>query len=161
MRQITLAHKLYTRKINSYNKRFPALNQIGLEIKTPRPLQKSSKLKTSSGSHLYGNHFKQLLDIPTFSLKDEHVLSSISYSLKATQAGSKYKSHATTPPSPSKLRNLANNLTTSQRNHNTQYSVYPGPTCPKFGKQTANRQIQNPIPKTGMTSRRSRTRIQY
>ena len=40
---------------------------------------------------------------------------------------------------PSKLKSLASNLTASQHNHNTQYSVYSGPIGPKFGKLTANR----------------------
>ena len=105
----------------------------------PRPMQKSSKLKQVQAvgcTAIVSN----ILDISTFSLNDEHVLSSISYSLKAAQASSKYKSHATTPLSPSKPKNLANKLMTSWHNHNTQYSVYLSPTYPKFGTQTANRQ---------------------
>ena len=46
-----------------------------------KALQKSSKLKTSSGSRLYGKHFRQIWTTSTISLKDERVLSSISYTL--------------------------------------------------------------------------------
>ena len=59
--------------------------------------------------------------------------SSISYSLKAAQAGSKYKSHATTPLSSGRPKILVNNLMTSWHNRSTQYSIHSSPTYPNFG----------------------------
>ena len=94
--QITLAHKYpHTNKGSQGKKYFQFTNKSGQVTQNTKAFPKDIQIKEILGSWLYGT--SKTLDISTFSLKDERVLSSISYSLKAAQASSKYKSYATSP----------------------------------------------------------------
>ena len=81
LRQITLAHKIAKTTKKQLNKRSLISDKISQANQHAKALQKLSKLKTSSGSWLYGNISNKIWTTSTISLKDEHVLSSISYSL--------------------------------------------------------------------------------
>ena len=83
-RQITLAHKIIKITKSSWNRRHLISDKISQADQHAKALQKSSKLKTSSGSRLYGKHFKQIWTTSTIFLKDERVLSSILHSLSCT-----------------------------------------------------------------------------
>ena len=79
LRQITQAHKIFNE--SNGNKILRTSDTISQADQHAKALQKPSKLKTSSGSRLYGNIFKQIWTTSTISLKDEHILSSISCTL--------------------------------------------------------------------------------
>ena len=77
LRQITLACKIIKITKSSWNRRRLISDKINQADQHAKALQKSSKLKTSSGSWLYGKHFKQIWTTSTIFLKDECVLPSI------------------------------------------------------------------------------------
>ena len=67
MRQITRAHKIVKTTRKAAKGKIFFSDKIGQADQHARALQKSSKLKTSSGSRLYGNisnRFGQLLLFP-------------------------------------------------------------------------------------------------
>ena len=82
LRQITLAHKIIKKisKKAAEKRRRLVSDQICQANQHTKALQKSSKLKTSSGSRLYGKHFKQIWTTSTIFLEDERVLL-LSYTL--------------------------------------------------------------------------------
>ena len=80
-RQITRAHKIFFFCRTQKTKHFKISDKISQADQHAKALQKSSKLKTSSDSQLYGKRFKQIWTTSTISLKDERVLSSISCTL--------------------------------------------------------------------------------
>ena len=57
-RQITRAHKNLNK--SNGNQTLSISDKISQADQHAKALQKSSKLKTSSGSRLYGKHFKQI-----------------------------------------------------------------------------------------------------
>ena len=81
LRQITLAHKIIKQQEKQPNERSLISDKISQADQHAKALQKSSKLKTSSGSRLYSNISNKIWTTSTIFLKDEHVLSSISCTL--------------------------------------------------------------------------------